>query len=234
MAARKPSQKQRGADENRQMTSTTNAQAGITPVPNRFLETSKLVKYAARKTIVAQGDNCSDIHYIHEGIVKLTLVSKRGRSAVLGILAKGDFFGEQCLTGEAAYQTSAIALVPTTLAIIKRQTMLRLIQNDRSIATQFLNYLLARNSRIQQDLIDHIFNSSEKRLARTLLLLSEYGETVYGESILKGTSQDSLAEMVGTTRQRINFFMNKFRRLGFIHYNGGVKINESLRKVLQD
>lgn len=234
MAARKPSQKQRGADENRQMTSTLNAQAGITPVSNRFLETSKLVKYASRKTIVAQGDDCSDIHYIHEGIVKLTLVSKRGRSAVLGILAKGDFFGEQCLTGEAAYQTSAIALVPTTLAIIKRQTMLRLIQNDRSIATQFLNYLLARNSRIQQDLIDHIFNSSEKRLARTLLLLSEYGETVYGESILKGTSQDSLAEMVGTTRQRINFFMNKFRRLGFIHYNGGVKINDSLRKVLQD
>lgn len=233
MAARKPSHKLRGVDKNRQMISTTNAPA-LNPVSNKLLETSKLVKYTVRKTIVAQGDDCSDIHYICEGIVKLTLVSKRGRSAVLGILAKGDFFGEQCITGEATYLTSAIALVPTTIAVIKRQTMLRLIQNDRSIATQFLNYLLARNSRIQQDLIDHIFNSSEKRLARTLLLLSEYGETVHGESILKGTSQDNLAEMVGTTRQRINFFMNKFRRLGFIHYNGGVRINESLRKVLQD
>jgi CRP/FNR family transcriptional regulator, cyclic AMP receptor protein len=216
------------------MTSTTNPQTGMSAVSNRLLEISKLVNYPASKTIVAQGDDCSDVHYVCEGIVKLTLVSKRGRTAVLGILAKGDFFGEQCITGEATHLTSAIALVPTTIGVIKRQTMLRLIQNDRTIATQFLNYLLARNSRIQQDLIDHIFNSSEKRLARTLLLLSEYGETVHGESILKGTSQDSLAEMVGTTRQRINFFMNKFRRLGFIHYNGGVKINESLRKVLQD
>jgi CRP/FNR family transcriptional regulator, cyclic AMP receptor protein len=184
--------------------------------------------------MVAQGDECSDIHYICEGIVKLTLVSKRGRSAVLGILARGDFFGEQCITGEATYLTSAVALVPTTIAIIKRQAMLRLVREDRSIAAQFLNYLLARNRRIQQDLIDHIFNSSEKRLARTLMLLSEYGETMHGESILKATSQDSLAEMVGTTRQRVNFFMNKFRRLGFIHYNGGVKIHDSLRKVLQD
>lgn len=216
------------------MTSTTNLREGSSEVPNRLLEISKLVKYAARKTIVGQGDDCSDIHYVCEGIVKLTLVSKRGRTAVLGILAKGDFFGEQCLTGEAVHLTSAIALVPTTIGVIKRETMLRLIQNDRSIATQFLNYLLARNSRIQQDLIDHIFNSSEKRLARTLLLLSEYGEMVHGESILKGTSQDSLAEMVGTTRQRINFFMNKFRKLGLIHYNGGVKINDSLRKMLQD
>lgn len=216
------------------MSSTTNAAEGITGVSNKLLETSKLVKYPARKVIVSQGDDCSDIHYISEGIVKLTLVSKRGRTAVLGILAKGDFFGEQCITGESTYLTSAIALVPTTIAIVKRQTMLRLIQNDRTIATQFLNYLLARNSRIQQDLIDHIFNSSEKRLARTLLLLSEYSETVHGESILKGTSQDSLAEMVGTTRQRINFFMNKFRRMGLIHYNGGVKINESLRKILQE
>jgi CRP/FNR family transcriptional regulator, cyclic AMP receptor protein len=216
------------------MSSTLNARTGIPSVSDKLLTTSKLIKYPARKTIVAQGDDCSDIHYICEGIVKLTLVSKRGRTAVLGILAKGDFFGEQCITGEATYLTSAIALVPTTIAVIKRQTMLRLIQNDLSIATQFLNYLLARNSRIQQDLIDHIFNSSEKRLARTLLLLSEYREMVHGESILKGTSQDSLAEMVGTTRQRINFFMNKFRRLGFIHYNGGVRINESLRKILQD
>lgn len=216
------------------MTSTTNAQSREDAVPSKLLEISKLVDYPARKAIVAQGDDCSDIHYICEGIVKLTLVSKRGRSAVLGILAKGDFFGEQCLAGDATYLTSVIALVPTTIAIVRRQTMMRLLQNDRSIAAQFLNYLLARNNRIQQDLIDHIFNSSEKRLARTLLLLSEYGEKVHGESILKGTSQDSLAEMVGTTRQRINFFMNKFRRLGFIHYNGGVKIHESLRKVLQD
>lgn len=231
---RRPKRELRGDSKKREMTSTTNLREGLSEVPNRLLEISKLVKYAARKTIVGQGDDCSDIHYVCEGIVKLTLVSKRGRTAVLGILAKGDFFGEQCLTGEAVHLTSAIALVPTTISVIKRETMLRLIQNDRSIATQFLNYLLARNSRIQQDLIDHIFNSSEKRLARTLLLLSEYGEMVHGESILKGTSQDSLAEMVGTTRQRINFFMNKFRKLGLIHYNGGVKINDSLRKMLQD
>jgi CRP/FNR family cyclic AMP-dependent transcriptional regulator len=213
------------------MMSTTNTQVALPSVSAKLLEASKIVKHPAGKTIVAQGDECTDVYYVEEGIVKLTLVSARGRTAVLGILGQNDFFGEQCITGEATYLTSAIALVPTTIAVIKRQTMLRLVQNDRSIATQFVSYLLARNRRIQQDLIDHIFNSSEKRLARTLLLLSEYGNA---DSILRMTSQDNLAEMVGTSRQRVNFFMNKFRRLGFIHYNGGVTIHDSLREVLQD
>jgi CRP/FNR family cyclic AMP-dependent transcriptional regulator len=136
------------------------------------------------------------------------------------------------VTGETAYLTSAVALVPSTIFSIKRETMLQLVREGKTVAMQFLNYLLARNHRIQQDLIDHIFNSSEKRLARTLLLLASYQSSKADRAILEAIRQDILAEMVGTTRQRVNFFMNKFRRLGFTPYNGGV--NSSLRKVLEE
>src|SRR5262249_37030843 len=154
--------------------------------------------------------------------------------AVLGILGPADFFGEQCITGQTTYLTSAVALVPTAVLKIKRDTMLQLVRERKTVATQFLNYLLARNYRIQQDLVDHIFNSSEKRLARTLLLLASYLGSNKDPSILEAIRQEHLAEMVGTTRQRVNFFMNKFRRLGFIQYNGGMKIYSSLRKVLEE
>lgn len=199
-----------------------------------LLEMSKSASYAAGETIVTQGEHCKDVHYIQDGIVKLTMVSKRGRGAVLGILGQADFFGEQCITGETVNLTSAVALVPSAIFSVKRETMVQLVRERKTVATQFLNYLLARNHRIQQDLIDHIFNSSEKRLARTLLLLSSYQSSKKDRSILEAIRQDNLAEMVGTTRQRINFFMNKFRRLGFIQYNGGMKIYSSLRKVLEE
>ena len=183
---------------------------------------------------MSQGEDCKEVFYIESGVVKLTLVSKRGRSAVLGILSEGDFFGEACITGDTTYSTSAIALVPSKIIIIKGKNMLSMIESDPSLSTRFISYLLARNRRIEQDLIDHMFNFSEKRLARTLLRLAQAGRNGNIPPILEKIGQDTLAEMVGTTRSRVNFFMNKFRKLGFIHYNGGLKVNPSLAQVLHD
>ena len=174
------------------------------------------------------------MYYIEKGVVKLTLVSKRGKSAVLGILSEGDFFGEGCITNESTHATSAIALVPSTIYVIKGKAMARLVEENPSISKHFINYLLSRNRRMEQDLIDHMFNFSEKRLARTLLSLARSGNAGKVPPILQKISQDTLAEMVGTTRSRINFFMNKFRKLGFIHYNGGLVVHSSLEQVLQD
>lgn len=193
-----------------------------------------MVRLRAGEVIFSQGDTCGDVSYIEEGLVKLTTVSKRGRGAVLAILGPGDFAGEECLTGEAARQSSAVALVPCSIVVIKRRTMLRLIEHDRSAAAQIIGYLLQRNRRIEEALIDRVFNSSEKRLARTLLLLNEHGKRTNSPYILERISQDTLADMVGTTRSRVNFFMNKFRKLGFIRYNGGLKVYGSLQSVLQD
>jgi CRP/FNR family transcriptional regulator, cyclic AMP receptor protein len=203
----------------------------ITP---KVLESSKTAKHSPGTTICTQGERCNDVYYIRNGIVKLTAVSKRGRAAVLGILTQGDFFGEECITGQDTHSTSAVAIVPTTTIAIRRDTMLRLLEQEKTLSLQFLNYLLTRNQRIQQDLVDHMLNSSEKRLARVLLLLAGYQNAKKWPASLAAISQDNLAEMVGTTRQRINFFMNKFRRLGFIQYNGGIKIYGTLRKILED
>jgi CRP/FNR family transcriptional regulator, cyclic AMP receptor protein len=198
------------------------------------LPARKIVQYGPGETIISQGDACTDVHFIEEGIVKLTLVSKRGRGAVLGILGAGDFFGEGCLSGQSVYSASAISIVPTAISTIKRKTMLKLVQEDASVSTSFVNYLLERNQRIEQALIDHLFNSSEKRLARTLLLLADYRSAGKLAPIFEKINQDTLAEMVGTTRSRVNFFMNKFRKLGFIQYNGGLKVHETLSQILQD
>ena len=199
-----------------------------------LLPAKKVVTLRAGEVIFSQGDICGDVNYIQEGLVKLTTVSKRGRGAVLAILGPGDFAGEECLTGEAARQSSAVALVPCSIVVIKRRTMLRLIEQDRFAAAQIIGYLLQRNRRIEEALIDRVFNSSEKRLARTLLLLNEHGKRTNSPYILERISQDTLADMVGTTRSRVNFFMNKFRKLGFIRYNGGLKVYGSLHSVLQD
>src|SRR5580692_5638927 len=134
----------------------------------------KVVEYVPSKTIFSQGEQCKDVHYIQEGVVKLVLVSRRGRSGVLGFLGRGDFFGEACIGGHAIYQTSAITMVPSTIMLIERKKMTHLIEKEPHVCTQFINYLLSRNHRIEQDLIDHLFNSSEKRLARVLLLLADY------------------------------------------------------------
>jgi CRP/FNR family transcriptional regulator, cyclic AMP receptor protein len=200
----------------------------------RLLPTKKVVKYRPDEVIFSQGAACGEVHYIEEGLVKLTTVSNRGRGAVLGILGHGDFLGEECLTGEIHHQTSAVALVPSSIVVIKRRTMLRLIEQDRSAAARLIEFLLQRNRRIEEDLIDRVFNSSEKRLARTLLLLSEHGKRTDSVYILERISQDTLADMVGTTRSRVNFFMNKFRKLGLIRYNGGLKVYSSLQSLLQD
>jgi CRP-like cAMP-binding protein len=194
----------------------------------------KIVQYQAGKTVISQGEECTDVHHIEEGVVKVTLVSKRGKGAVLGILGEGDFFGESCITGQSVYTASAITLVQSSISVIKRKAMLRIVQENAAISAAFINYLLIRNQRIEQNLIDHLFNSSEKRLARTLLLLAEQGRNGKVPPILEKMSQDTLAEMVGTTRSRVNFFMNKFRKLGLIHYNGGLTIHDSLARVLHD
>ena len=199
-----------------------------------LLPAKKTLRFQADEVIFSQGDTCVDVDYIQEGMVKLTAVSKRGRGAVLAILGPGDFLGEECLTGEAVRQASAVALVPCSIVVIKRKTMLRLIEQDRSVAAQLIGYLLQRNRRIEEALIDRVFNSSEKRLARTLLLLNAHGKRTNSPCVLERINQDMLADMVGTTRSRVNFFMNKFRKLGFIRYNGGLKVYGSLQTVLQD
>jgi CRP/FNR family cyclic AMP-dependent transcriptional regulator len=200
----------------------------------RALPSKKIKEFRTGETIISQGEDCTDVHYIEKGVVKLTLVSDRGKGAVLGILGEGDFFGEACITGESVYSTSAIALVPSTVNVIKGKAMLRMVEEDPSISKHFINYLVMRNRRIEQDLIDHMFNFSEKRLARTLLLLARSRQGDEAPPILDKIGQDTLAEMVGTTRSRVNFFMNKFRKLGFIHYNGGLTVHDSLGSVLND
>jgi CRP/FNR family cyclic AMP-dependent transcriptional regulator len=200
----------------------------------RALPSKKSKEFRTGETIISQGEDCTDVHYIEKGVVKLTLVSDRGKGAVLGILGEGDFFGEACITGESVYSTSAIALVPSTVNIIRGKAMLRMVEDDPAISKHFINCLVMRNRRIEQDLIDHMFNSSEKRLARTLLLLARSRQGDEVPPILDKIGQDTLAEMVGTTRSRVNFFMNKFRKLGFIHYNGGLRVHDSLGSVLND
>jgi CRP/FNR family cyclic AMP-dependent transcriptional regulator len=196
---------------------------------------AKISEYQAGDTIIAQGDKCGDIHYVEKGLVKLHVVSERGRSAVLGIVGAGEFFGESCMSGNLNHLTSAVALVPTIIAAIKRKTMERLIAEEDTVSALFINHLLARNQRIEQDLIDHFMNSSEKRLARTLLLLARHGKSGdESSSILSKIGQDTLAEMVGTTRSRINFFMNRFRKLGYIHYNGRLVVHNELVNALKD
>jgi CRP-like cAMP-binding protein len=204
------------------------------PFFSTALPTRKIVEFESGETIISQGEECTDVHYIDEGIVKLTSVSNHGRGAVLGILGSGDFFGESCISGQSVYLTSAIALVSSKVSIIKRKAMVRLVEEDPTVSMRFINYLLMRNLRMEQNLMDHLFNSSEKRLARTLLLLARSGEEAKLPPIFDKISQDTLAEMVGTTRSRINFFMNKFRKLGFIHYNGGLKVHNSLARVLEE
>lgn len=198
------------------------------------LPASKITQYDAGETIFSQGDECTDVHYVREGVVKLELVSKRGKTGVLGFLGRGDFFGEDCISNQAFYSTSAIALVPCGIMELNRDEMVRMIEKEHSVCTRFINYLLARNHRIEQDLIDHLFNSSEKRLARTLLLLAEYEAGNVEVSIMSRINQDTLAEMIGTTRPRVNLFMNKFRKLGYIHYDksGRLEVYKTLANLL--
>ena len=192
----------------------------------------KLAKFEANETVFAQGDPAKNVIYIQEGGVKLTVVNETGKEAVVAILKPGDFVGEGCLAGQSTCIATATAIAPTTVLVIEKEEMMRLLHKEQQFSDRFISYMLARNIRVEEDLVDQLFNSSEKRLARTLLLLAHYGETGQTEKMLPKVSQETLAEMIGTTRSRVNFFMNKFRKLGFIKYNGGLQINSSLLSVI--
>ena len=182
--------------------------------------------------VFAQGAPANAVFYVQEGGVKLSVLSSAGKEAVVAMLGPGDFFGEGCLAGQTMRMGSAITLMPTTALQVQKREMLRTLHEQPAFSDLFIAHMLARNIRIEEDLVDQLFNSSEKRLARTLLLLARYGEEEQRERVLPILSQETLAEMVGTTRSRVNFFMNKFRKLGFIKYNGGLVVNSSLISVV--
>ena len=190
------------------------------------------VEHAAGATIFAQGEPASSIMYIAAGTVQLSVLSPRGKEAVIAVLDEQHFFGEGCLVGQPLRMATASALAACVIIVVDKQEMVRQLHAQPAFADRFLTHMLTRNIRIEEDLIDQLFNSSEKRLARTLLLLARYGEPEVSHRALPKVSQETLAEMVGTTRSRVNFFMNKFRKLGFIEYNGGLKVNNSLLSVV--
>ena len=191
-----------------------------------------IVKYPRAKKIFSQGDKATDVCYIQDGSVRLSVLSKTGREAVIATLGPREFFGEGCLAGQQIRMGSATAIIPSTILIIEKGEMVRLLHEQSDLSDRFLAHVLSRNIRIEEDLVDQLFNSSEKRLARALLLLARYGNDDVPVRSIPTVSQEILAEMVGTTRSRVNFFMNKFRKLGFIEYNGGIKINKSLLSVV--
>ena len=185
-------------------------------------------EYRNKETIFSQGDASDAMFYIQDGNVKLTVTSRRGKRAVLAILRQGDFFGERCLVNRTLRTFTATAIHQSTVARVKRSTMLRIIQQEPGFATLVISYLLSRILRIEEDFVDQIFHPSEKRLARILLLLARFGKKYESKSEVLKVSQQTLAEMVGTTRSRISFFMNRFRQMGFIHYKGGLQVHRGL------
>ena len=192
----------------------------------------RIIEYRKSQKIYAQGDPTNTVLYIQKGEIKLSVVNEVGKEAVVAMLGRGDFFGEGGLAGQTARMGTATAITPTTLLVIEKKEMVRMLHAEQEFSDRFMTYVLARNIRIEQDLIDQLFNSSEKRLARTLLLLARYGKEDQPQKMLPKVSQETLAEMIGTTRSRVNFFMNKFKKLGFIKYNGGLHINTSLLSVV--
>ena len=191
----------------------------------------KVVKYRRGEVVFAQGDPGNDVRYIQKGAIKLSVLSRIGKEAVVAMLAPGDFFGEGALAGQSVRIETATAMVASSVLIIEKEAMIRLLHEEPAFSDRFLSHMLTRNMRIEADLVDQLFNSSEKRLARTLLLLARYGQ-VNPQRTLPKISQETLAEMIGATRSRVNFFMNKFRKLGLIEYNGGLKINSSLLSIV--
>ena len=205
-----------------------------------FLDSAGLSKtivvYRREDVIFAQGESCESVMYIQKGGVKLSVLSKTGREAVVAMLGPGDFFGEGCLAGQPVRIGSATAIAPSSVLVIKKKQMIDVLHKQHALSDRFISHMLSRHVRIEQDLIDQLFNSSEKRLARALLLLARYGKQDKPRQVVAKISQETLSEMIGTTRSRVNFFMNKFKKLGFIEYNGnleaGVQINSSLLSVV--
>ena len=232
-----------GTRSPRKTKSKTTARNGRTFNAQSFLDSAgiarKIVDYGRGAAIFSQGDICGNVLYIQKGGVKLSVLSKTGREAVVAMLGPGDFFGEGCLAGQPVRMGSATAVTPSTILVIKKDSMVRLLHQQHAMSDRFISHMLGRNIRIEEDLIDQLFNSSEKRLARALLLLARYGQQDNPQRVVPKISQETLSEMVGTTRSRVNFFLNKFRKLGFIDYNddlkelnGGLRINNSLLSVV--
>jgi len=191
----------------------------------------RVVTFQEKETVYSQGDLARDVMYIRDGGVKLTVVNTNGKEAVVAILGPGDFCGESCLAGQSIRMATATAIVPLNVLAIDNKEMLRLLHSESAFFDRFITYMLQRKARIEEDLIDQLFNSSEKRLARALLLLARCGKQGQPQRVVLTISQETLAEMVGTTRPRINFFMNKFKKLGYIQYDGGLQINASLLNI---
>jgi CRP/FNR family cyclic AMP-dependent transcriptional regulator len=204
--------------------------------PKRFLakvgEGRTISKYRKDRIVFSQGQVADAVFYIQQGKVKLTVVSEQGKEAVVAILGPGHFFGEGCLNGHSLRIATTRAIDECVITRIEKATMIATIHNEPDFSELFMTYLLSRNSRIEEDLIDQLFNSSEKRLARLLLLLANFGKEGRPEPIVGTFSQETLAEMIGTTRSRVSFFMNKFRKLGFIEYNGKIEVHNSLLNVI--
>ena len=192
----------------------------------------RLVSYSKGKIVFSQGQPSDAVMYIQTGGIKISVLSRTGKEAVVAMLGPGDFFGEGALTGQSIRIGTATATTLTTVLIIETAAMLQLLRDEPTFSERFISYMLARNLRVEADLVDHLFNSSEKRLARALLLLARYGDQGGAEKRIPKIGQETLAEMIGTTRSRVNFFMNKFRDLGFIEYNGDITINISLLSVV--
>ena len=201
-----------------------------------FLDTAgiarKVTEYHRGESIYSQGEAAGTVMYIQKGGVKFSVVNGSGKEAVVAMFGPSDFFGEGCMAGQAVRMGTTTAVIPTTLLVIEKSELLRVLHAEHELSDHFISYMLAHNIRVEEDLIDQLFNSSEKRLARALLLLARYGEQDQPDRILAKVSQETLASMVGTTRSRVNFFMNKFRKLGFIEYNGKIKVNKSLLTVV--
>jgi CRP/FNR family transcriptional regulator, cyclic AMP receptor protein len=206
--------------------------------PQQFLDSAgvarKMISYRREEIVFAQGDVCEHVWYIQSGGIKLSVLSKTGKEAVVAMLGPGDFFGEGCLAGQTLRMGSATAVTPSAILRVDREHMAQLLHKQHAMSDRFISHILTRNIRIEEDLIDQLFNSSEKRLARTLLLLARYGKQEKPTRIVPQISQETLAEMVGTTRSRVNFFLNKFRKLGFIEYEAElpITINSSLLSVV--
>ena len=188
--------------------------------------------YSLNEVIFAQGDSADAISYIRKGRVKLTVVSNAGKEAVIAILSAGDFLGEDCLAGRPMRLATATAMSDCSVVRMEKQATINVLHDEPAFSEMFLAYLLSRNMRIEEDLVDHLFNSSEKRLARVLLLLANFGKEGKPEPVIAKISQETLAEMIGTTRPRVSFFMNKFRKMGFIEYNGGLHVHTSLLNIV--
>jgi len=194
---------------------------------------SRKVRHLKKAEIVfSQGAAAESVMYIQEGGVKITAVSASGKEAIIAILGPGEFFGEGCLAGQTVRMGNATAITPSTVLVIDKKEMQHVLHEQHDLSDLFINFVLTRNIRVEEDLVDQLFNSTEKRLARTLLLLARYGKQEQPQRVLPKVSQETLAEMIGTTRTRVNLFMNKFRKLGFIKYNGVIEINTSLLSVV--